>query len=223
MASTDFSGPVTSEAGFTSTGGTSTFTGAVVITGNVTLTGNENISGTFGVTGAMLQGSAVLTDGWTNLGQNYAPITAAAIVDNTITTVATITVPNGNISGVYNVQVITVLTGADAYESTRGAFYQLVLARTAGVNLVGTLTPYELSATNPVTNVNQLVTSTQATVAAGGTITSTTLALGSVGGAVGAVNTMTIRVTNVASVAQTSQTTIYISGMNLTSPGVVIA
>lgn len=217
MADSHISGPLISEQGFQSTGGSNTFVGTQSITGQV------NVTGGIGVSGAVLQGGTVGTDGSAAVGPNYAPISVAAIVDNTITTVATITCPNVAAAGVYRIFGGTTLTGAGAYQSTRVFEYVLTLSRNAGAALVGLLTPIEQSATNPVTNVNQLVTSTQSTVAAGATITSTTLALGTVAGAVGATNTIAIRVTTVASVAQVSQTILKIDGINFATGGITIA
>lgn len=203
--------------------GASTFTGAQTFTGLLTANGGAKITGVEGVSGNLIIGGTVGIEGSALSEPIYAPLSVTGIVDNTITTVATITIPNTNVAAVFLVFGATTLRGANAYESTRSFAFMLVVARTTGTNAVVTIMPLELSGTNPVTNVNQLVFSAQATIAAGATITSTTPALGAVAGAVGAVNTCAIRFTNVASVAQVSQTVLNISGLNLVTGGITIA
>lgn len=131
-----------------------------------------------------------------------------AIADAVATAIATVTVPNGNHSAALRVLVVATLTGADAYESTRVVEYQVVLARTTGLNVVAA--------------ISALIGGQIATVSGGATLT-TVLTLSSITGAVGASNSFTINVTNTGSVAQVSKVVAHIELINAESTGVSVA
>jgi hypothetical protein len=102
------------------------------------------------------------------------------IADNTATDVITVTVPNATQSGTLWLFLTSANGSTDAFESTRGAFGSIEIARTAGANVVAT--------------ANALTNTGIATVAGGATHT---LAYGvsAITGAVGATNTFTVQVT----------------------------
>lgn len=103
-----------------------------------------------------------------------------AIADNTATDIITVTVPNANHAAAIKLTFLSSNGSTDAFESSRAAVGLVVLARTAGANVVATAIA--------LTNAGI------ATVAAGATHT-LAYDLSAIVGAVGASNTFTIRVT----------------------------
>lgn len=131
------------------------------------------------------------------------------IADNSATSVATFTIPNGNHAAAARVTLLASNGGADAFESSRVAAGTLVFARTTGVNAVGTAVA--------------LTGAGIATVAAGATHT-LAYGLASVVGAVGATNTIDLQVTiddsgNLGS----NQVVVFIELFNAEASGVTVA
>lgn len=137
-------------------------------------------------------------------------VTKAAIADNTATAVATISIPNANNAAAFRVMVMSSLTGADAYESTRVAEYFVVVTRTAGVAAVAAIALSTVAAT------------TIATISGGATLT-TALTLGTVTGGATVTETVDIKATNVGSVGQVSETTLVIEEINALASGITVA
>lgn len=104
-----------------------------------------------------------------------------AIDNNTPATLFLVDVPNGNHAGIIRVSLLASSGGANAFESSRCALGQIVIARTTGVNAVATA----------ATLVNDAV----ATVAAGAALTSLAYSVGTVSGAVGQTNSFPVRAT----------------------------
>ena len=133
-----------------------------------------------------------------------------AIADSVATTVCTATVPNATNAAAFRILVMSSITGANAYESTRVAEFFVVVTRKAGVNAVAAIALVTAAAT------------TIATTAAGATLT-TNLTLGAMAGAVGASNTFTIQATNVGTPGQVSETTLLIEEINALASGITLA
>lgn len=109
--------------------------------------------------------------------------TYSAIANNVATATATVTIPNAAHAATVRVTIVGSLGAGGAigaYEATGTISYDIAVARTAGVNAVGTFSAAYGSAT---TNV------------AGGATITITASGSSVSGAVGATNTFTINVT----------------------------
>lgn len=102
------------------------------------------------------------------------------IADNTATDVFTVTVPNANHAAVVKVTFLSSNGSTDAFESSRVADGNVVLARTTGANVVAA--------------VSALTGAQIATVAAGATHT-LAYDLSAISGAADASNSFTIRVT----------------------------
>lgn len=102
------------------------------------------------------------------------------IADNTATDVLTITVPNANHAAAVRLLFLSSNGSTDAFESSRTAQGLVVLARTAGANVVATAAA--------------LADAAIATVSGGATHT-LAYAISAVSGAVGATNTFTVTVT----------------------------
>lgn len=105
------------------------------------------------------------------------------LADTVATAVLTVTVPNAQHAAVIDVDVVGILGAGGAIgagEATRNSRYQVVLARTAGVNVVAT--------------ASAAVGGAAATVAGGGAITSVVVTLSGITGGVGASNTFDILV-----------------------------
>lgn len=110
-------------------------------------------------------------------------IATTAIADATLTTVATITIPNAAHSATIKFSVVGSLGAGGAIganEASAANSYFVTIARTAGVNAVGA--------------ISSAFGAAAAAVAGAATVTAT-LALGAVSGAVGASNTIAVRVT----------------------------
>lgn len=131
------------------------------------------------------------------------------IADNTATAVLTVTVPNANHAAAIKVTLLSSNGSTDAFESSRVGVGAVVLARTAGANVVATAATLTLAAI--------------ATVSGGATHT---LAYGvsSITGAVGAVNTFTITVTiNDTGNLGSNQCVVVAEVVNSEADGVTIA
>ncbi len=105
------------------------------------------------------------------------------LADTVATAVLTVTIPNAEHNAIIDVEVMGILGAGGAIgagEAARFAKYQVVLARTAGVNVVA--------------GVSAAIGGATANVAGGDAITSVVVTLGAVAGAVGASNTFTILV-----------------------------
>ena len=135
--------------------------------------------------------TASVTNGGTIPGVQGGPVTATtlikqvtAIANNTATAVYTVTVPNSESAAILAVSLLGVEGAGGAVsegESSATGYGQIVLARTAGVNVVATA----------ATITNTAV----ATVAGGNALSTIAYAVSSISGAVGAVNTFTVNVT----------------------------
>lgn len=127
------------------------------------------------------------------------PFYTTALADTSTVTVGTFTIPN---IGTSMLAIIEMMSYFDAsttiYDSARHSKVSVIITRKVGVVGVGALIPYESSATNAVTNVNQLVLGTIATSAAGATFTQV-IALGAESGGATASNTWALTVANTAS------------------------
>lgn len=103
---------------------------------------------------------------------------------NTVATaVLTVTVPNAQHAAVLDIDVVGILGAGGAIgagEATRNSRYQVVLARTSGVNVVAT--------------ASAAIGGAAATVAGGDAITSVVVTLSAIAGAVGASNTFDVLV-----------------------------
>lgn len=107
----------------------------------------------------------------------------AAYTDTTAKDTFTVTVPNAAHAAVIEVDVIGVLGAGGAIgagEGSRNSKYQVVLARTAGVNAVAT--------------ASAAIGGAEAHVAGAASVTSVVVTLSAIAGAVGAANTFTIKV-----------------------------
>lgn len=132
------------------------------------------------------------------------------IADNAATAFLTLTIPNGNHSAAVSLRLLaSCAVGTDAFESSRTATGNVVVARTTGANAVAT------AAT--------LLGPAIATVSGGGTFT-LAYDLSSVSGAVGAVNTVDVRVTIVMTGTITSHQLVCVAELlNAEASGVTMA
>jgi hypothetical protein len=131
------------------------------------------------------------------------------IADNSATDVATVTIPNGNHAATIRVTILSSNGSTDAFESSRTALGQVVLARTTGVATVATAATLTLA--------------TIATVGGGATHT---LAYGATAmvGAVGATQTFTITVTiDDSGNTGSNQAVVLLELINAEASGVTIA
>lgn len=106
-----------------------------------------------------------------------------AFTDTTPKTVFTVTIPNGAHEAVIELDFLGVLGAGGAIgagEASRASKYQLVIARTAGVNAVGGL--------------SAAIGGAAANVAGAANVTSVVATLAAVSGAVGATNTIDVQV-----------------------------
>lgn len=154
-----------------------------------------------------------LANGSTSGNQgSYASIikrSAANINNNSATTVLTASVPNANQSAVIELKFIATLGSTDAFESTRYATANIVVARTAGAATVIT--------------ASALANEAIATVAGGATLT-LAYGTGAITGNNDATQTFTIQVTIVASGATNSNGCITVAQvLNETSGGVTVS
>lgn len=188
------------------------------ITGvNITGTGNLTLSG---ASSKYVQGSAVEGGALTFTIERF---NVAGIADTVATTFLTITIPNVTTRATFWVRFNTGFDAAPINDSARSGMFQVTVTRRAGVAAIVTLTPFELSNTNPVTNVNQLVFSNIATLAAGVTFT-TVLAVSAVSGGATVTETATISVANTASAGSPTTSIFGIAeGMNQTTGGATIS
>lgn len=160
-----------------------------------------NLVNAAGTTIGFISATGQFTPGGAPGGNNLDSSKVVAITataDNTATTLFTITIPNVTCRACILVHGMAGFDATPINDSARGWMYLIMVTRRAGVAAVAAIIPFEASATNPVTNVNQLVTGTIATLAAGATLTSA-LSLGSVTGGATVTETVAVQVTNVAS------------------------
>lgn len=205
-------------------------TGALVVSGrtlfdtsgniagvNETLSGNQIMTG---ATAVEIIGSAAEGGALTLTRERF---NVAAIADTVATTFLTITVPNVTTRAMFWIRFSTGFDAAPINDSARVGLFVVNVTRRVGLNAVATLTPVEGSNTNPVTNVNQLIFSNIATLAAGATFT-TVIAAAAVGGGVTASNTVALTIANTAS-AGSPTTSIFgtVEGMNQATGGASIA
>lgn len=163
-------------------------------------TGNLNVGGT-GVPGA----ASVET-------KSTKAVTA--FVDTTAKAVFTVTVPNAAHAALIEIDLLAVLGAGGAIgagESVKAAKYQVVLARTAGVNVVA--------------GISSAIGGASAKVAGADDITSVVATLSAISGAVGASNTFTINVAITRSGAGASNHTLVASArvLNQNATGVTLA
>lgn len=146
------------------------------------------------------------------------------IADNTATTVFTITIPNVTTAAMINVKYITFFdAGATTHASARVSQQMIAVTRRVNVAAVAAILPLEGSATNPVTNVNQLVVSTIATLSGENTLT-TALSLGAVTGAATVSETVAVQITNVANTGTaTTEVMALVEVINSDTGGVTVA
>jgi hypothetical protein len=174
--------------------------------GSITLSTPQNIA-----TSSTPQFTALQLGGASGAATSLRQVTkkVTGIADNTATDILTVTVPNGNHAACVRLQLLSSNGSTDAFESSRCAVGQVVVARTTGLNAVATAATLTLTAI--------------ATVAAGATHT-LAYDLSSISGAVGATNTFTIRVTiddsgNLGS----NQVVVFAELLNAEATGVTIA
>jgi hypothetical protein len=137
-----------------------------------------------------------------------------AFTDATAKDVFTVTVPNAAHAAVIEVDLLGVLGAGGAIgagEATRNVKYHIVLARTAGVNVVA--------------GVSSAIGGAEAHVAGGDAITSVVATLSAITGAVGASNSFTIKVAITRSGAGATNHTLVASArvLNQNATGVTIA
>lgn len=137
----------------------------------------------------------------------------SGIPDNTATTVLTVTVPNSAQGAVVQLTLVgSQGAGGDigAYEASAVNSYNIVIARTAGVNAVA--------------EISSAFGADAATVAGGDAVTAA-VTLGAVAGAVGAVNTVPVQVTIVKAGGASDNHTALLkaSVLNAVASGVTIA
>jgi len=166
-------------------------------------------SGGLAVTGTLTTSAGTVVGASQSAAKAVSRVTCfkTGIADNTATAVATVTVPNATNAAAFRVLVMSSLTGANAYESTRVAEYLCVVTRTAGVAAVAAISLVTAAAT------------TIATISGGATLT-TALTLGAITGGATVTETFDIKVTNVGSVGQVSETTLLIEEINARASGV---
>lgn len=156
------------------TAGTVAASSAVVVNANKavdTLRGTAELV----VGGTAIPGGATVTQTITKA--------ITGLADTTAVDFFTVTVPNAAHAAMIDIEVTGVLGAGGsigAGEGSRVAKYQCILARTAGVNAVATL--------------SAAIGGAEAHVAGGQAITSVVLTLSAIAGAVGASNTFTIKV-----------------------------
>jgi hypothetical protein len=137
-----------------------------------------------------------------------------AFSDTVAKDVFTVTVPNAAHAAVIEVDLLGVLGAGGAIgagEATRNVKYQIVLARTAGVNVVA--------------GISSAIGGAESHVAGGDAITSVVATLSAITGAVGASNTFTIKVAITRSGAGATNHTLVASAriLNQNASGVTIA
>jgi len=168
-------------------------------------------------------GTANPADQGNALTLTVVPFYKAACADTVATAIGTVTVPNVGTSALIRANIINVFDGAShLQESARATVVMIVVVRQAGANAVAAIIPFEFSATNAVTNVNQLVMGTIATTAAGATLT-TAVTLQAIQGAVGVTNTFTILVAATGSAAYTTLCAGWVELFNTGVGGVTFA
>lgn len=106
----------------------------------------------------------------------YAKKTGVA--DNTATDLLTVTVPNANQSATLFLFLVSANGSTDAFESSRGAFGQVTIARTTGANVVAAAATLALE---------------QIATVSGGATHTLAYGVSAVSGAVGATNTFTVQ------------------------------
>lgn len=143
------------------------------------------------------------------LTQTTERVRATGIVNNTGTTLLTITIPNVSTKGYFHIRYAAGFDAAPVNDSTRVVEYNISFTRVA--------------ATVAAVGISAAVGAAIATVAAGATLT-TALTLSAVTGGATATNTFNVTITNVAS-AGTPTTSVLgeVTGMNETVGGATIA
>lgn len=131
------------------------------------------------------------------------------IADNTATAVLTLTIPNDEHAAAVKLLFLSSNGSTDDKESSRVAEGAVVLARTAGANVVAAVAALELA---------------QIATVSGGATHTLAYDLGSVSGAVGAVNTVDLRVTiNDSSNVGSNQIVVLAELINAEGSGVTMA
>jgi hypothetical protein len=149
-----------------------------------------------------------------------------ACADTVATAVATVTIPNISTAAYLDVHICNTFDQASHLnESARFSHVGIVVTRQAGIAAVAAVIPIEHSATNAVTNVNQLVMGQIATQAGGTGQATLTVAvtLGAITGGATVSETFTILVASTGSAAYTTTCFGWISCVNQLVGGVTVA
>lgn len=133
-----------------------------------------------------------------------------AIVDNTPTSILTVTCPNATHTAALKLTVLAAVNNSGALDSARGCETVIAFSRIAGAALVG-------STSVPASIEASIATSGTATLAA------FNLALAAVGGAVGATNTMDVQVTLVKTGGTNHQIVVLAELINSEASGMTMA
>jgi hypothetical protein len=171
----------------------------------------DTLTATKVATTSLQSSGDVRVGGAAGAATTYRAITkkVTGIADNSATDVLTVTVPNGNHAAALRLLLLSSNGSTDAFESSRTAIGNIVIARTAGLNAVAA------AAT---------LTGDQIATVSGGATHLLSYGVSSISGAVGATNTFTVTVTiNDSGDVGSNQVVVFAELLNAESTGITLS